>query len=82
MLRIHFTAGDLEYVRIARRPDPLWEIVCSVCRLQNKEGFVAFGPWRPSIAGRLRAEGPARRTARFLCGLVPYGPYFRSSSRT
>ncbi|MFJ8888790.1 ArsR/SmtB family transcription factor [Streptomyces sp. NPDC102402] len=76
MLRIHFTAQDLEYIRIARRPDPLWEIVCSVCRLQNKEGTLAFGPWRRSVAGRLREEGPGRRTARLLCGLVPYGPYF------
>ncbi|WP_406148279.1 ArsR/SmtB family transcription factor [Streptomyces sp. NBC_01012] len=76
MLRIHFTAQDLEYVRIARSPDPLWEIVCSVCRLQNKEGTVAFGPWRRSVAGRLRTEGPGRSAARFLCGLVPYGPYF------
>ncbi|MEU0300131.1 helix-turn-helix domain-containing protein [Streptomyces sp. NPDC006175] len=76
MLRIHFTTEDLEYVRIARRPDPLWEIVCSLCRLQNKEGLVAFGPWRRSVAGRLKAEGPGRRTARFLTGLVPYGPYF------
>ncbi|MEU8705969.1 metalloregulator ArsR/SmtB family transcription factor [Streptomyces sp. NPDC048565] len=76
MLRIHFTAQDLEYLRIARRPDPLWEIVCSLCRLQNKEGAVAFGPWRRSVAGRLTAEGPGRHAARFLCGLVPYGPYF------
>ncbi|MFB4423814.1 ArsR/SmtB family transcription factor [Streptomyces sp. QL37] len=76
MLRIHFTAEDLEYVRIARGPDPLWEIVCSLCRLQNKEGLVAFGPWRRSVADRLKAEGPGRRAARFLCGLVPYGPYF------
>ncbi|NEE46374.1 ArsR family transcriptional regulator, partial [Streptomyces sp. SID8455] len=49
MLRIHFTARDLEYVRIARGPDPLWEIVCSVCRLQTDEGRIAFGPWRRAV---------------------------------
>ncbi|MFE2929792.1 hypothetical protein [Streptomyces sp. NPDC059278] len=46
MLRIHFTGRDLENVRLARRPDPLWEIVCSLCRLQNPEGALAFDPWK------------------------------------
>jgi hypothetical protein len=46
LLRIHFTGQDLENIRIARSPDPLWEIVCSVCRLQTKEGPLAFDPWR------------------------------------
>ncbi|GFN04576.1 hypothetical protein Smic_31320 [Streptomyces microflavus] len=57
MLRIHFTARDLEHVRIARGPDPLWEIVCSVCRLQTDEGRIAFGPWRRAVTPLLRGGG-------------------------
>ncbi|MFJ9639990.1 DUF5937 family protein [Streptomyces sp. NPDC101178] len=57
MLRIHFTAQDLEYVRIARSPDPLWEIVCSVCRLQTDEGRIVFGPWRQAVGPLLRGGG-------------------------
>ncbi|MEW2066076.1 ArsR family transcriptional regulator [Streptomyces sp. NPDC007346] len=57
MLRIHFTAQDLAYVRIARSPDPLWEIVCSVCRLQTDEGRIAFGPWRRAVVPLLRGGG-------------------------
>ncbi|MEW1614695.1 MULTISPECIES: helix-turn-helix domain-containing protein [unclassified Streptomyces] len=81
MLRIHFTAQDLEYVRIARGPDPLWEIMCSVCRLQNDEGRIAFGPWRRAVAPRLRGGGAGggagadRAVALALRSLMPYGPY-------
>ncbi|WP_432148060.1 ArsR/SmtB family transcription factor [Streptomyces sp. bgisy029] len=60
MLRIHFTAQDLEYVRIARSPDPLWEIVCSVCRLQTDEGRIVFGPWRQAVGPLLRGGGAGR----------------------
>ncbi|MFD3416146.1 ArsR/SmtB family transcription factor [Streptomyces cyaneofuscatus] len=91
MLRIHFTAQDLEYVRIARSPDPLWEIVCSVCRLQTDEGRLAFGPWRRAVAPLLRGGGGGggregggeraggggvdRAVAVALRSLMPCGPY-------
>ncbi|MFD3645209.1 ArsR family transcriptional regulator [Streptomyces cyaneofuscatus] len=76
MLRIHFTAQDLEYVRIARSPDPLWEIVCSVCRLQTDEGRFAFGPWRRAVAPLLRGGGGVdRAVAVALRSLMPCGPY-------
>ncbi|MEU1221711.1 ArsR/SmtB family transcription factor [Streptomyces microflavus] len=85
MLRIHFTARDLEYVRIARGPDPLWEIVCSVCRLQTDEGRIAFGPWRRAVTPLLRggggggggggAGGADRAVAVALRSLMPCGPY-------
>ncbi|ARF73059.1 transcriptional regulator [Kitasatospora albolonga] len=85
MLRIHFTAQDLAYVRLARSPDPLWEIVCSLCRLQTDEGPLAFGPWRRAVAARLRGPGGAggggggggtdRAVALALRSLVPCGPY-------
>ncbi|MEI7032368.1 ArsR/SmtB family transcription factor [Streptomyces pratensis] len=73
VLRLHFTAQDLEYVRIARSPDPFWEIVCSVRQLQTGEGALAFGPWRRAVAPRLRAGGPDRAVALAMRGLVPPG---------
>ncbi|MFF2899095.1 helix-turn-helix domain-containing protein [Streptomyces sp. NPDC057966] len=76
MLRIHFTGRDLENVRLARRPDPLWEIVCSLCRLQNPEGALAFDPWRQVAGGLFRRGGPARDAASALRSLVPRAPYF------
>ncbi|EPJ38678.1 hypothetical protein STAFG_4234 [Streptomyces afghaniensis 772] len=76
MLRIHFTGSDLESVRIARRPDPLWEIVCSVCRLQAREGAVAFDPWRQTVAGLVRRDETARGAASALFSLVPRAAYF------
>lgn len=82
MLRIHFTAQDLAYVRLARSPDPLWEIVCSLCRIQTGEGPIAFGPWRRAVAARLRGAdgsgggaGGDRAVALALRSLVPCGPY-------
>ncbi|MEU0159251.1 ArsR family transcriptional regulator [Streptomyces sp. NPDC006261] len=87
MLRIHFTAQDLEYVRIARSPDPLWEIVCSVCRLQTDEGRIAFGLWRRAVTPLLRGGGGGggeragggggvdRAVAVALRSLMPCGPY-------
>ncbi|MBX9399350.1 helix-turn-helix domain-containing protein [Streptomyces sp. TRM72054] len=75
MLRIHFTSQDLENIRIARSPDPLWEIVCSVCRLQSKDGSLAFGPWRRVVRTRIRSDEASRWAARMLRTLVPYATY-------
>lgn len=54
MLRIHFTSRDLERIRIADRPDPLWEITCSACRLQSREGPQVFDLWRRGVRSQLR----------------------------
>ncbi|MEV8312170.1 hypothetical protein AB0P36_33920 [Streptomyces flavidovirens] len=75
MLRIHFTGQDLENIRIARSPDPLWEIVCSICRLQTKEGPLAFDPWRRVVRARIRRGGAPRWAAQALRTLVPYATY-------
>ncbi|MFJ6917968.1 ArsR/SmtB family transcription factor [Streptomyces sp. NPDC101133] len=76
MLRIHFTGADLENVRLARRPDVLWEIVCSVCRLQTREEPLAFDAWRSTAGTLLRRGGAARRSALALRSLVPNATYF------
>ncbi|MFJ2307170.1 ArsR/SmtB family transcription factor [Streptomyces sp. NPDC087787] len=38
MLRIHFTPEDFGRIRLARRPDPLRDITCSLHRLQTTRG--------------------------------------------
>ncbi|MBK3574344.1 hypothetical protein JHN63_11055 [Streptomyces sp. MBT65] len=43
MLHIHFTPLDLQSIRVARRPDPLWELVCATCRLGTNQGPLEFG---------------------------------------
>ncbi len=75
MLRIHFTSQDLENIRIARSPDPLWEIVCSVCRLQSKGGSIAFDPWRRAVRTRIRSGGAPQWAVRMLRTLMPYAVY-------
>jgi DNA-binding transcriptional ArsR family regulator len=75
LLRIHFTGQDLENIRVARSPDPLWEIVCSVCRMQDQAGHLAFGAWRRAVQGRIRGGGAPRRAARVLHSMVPLATY-------
>lgn len=76
MLRIHFSSQDLDSIRLARHPDPLWEIVCSLCRLQSREGRIAFDPWRRAAARRIGQGGHSREAALALRRLVPHAAYF------
>lgn len=76
MLRIHFTTEDLQRITLVQHPDPLWEIVCSICRLQDRGGAGTFGSWRRSSAGEMQRHGAAHRAASMLRTLVPLGPYF------
>ncbi|MDF9811086.1 helix-turn-helix domain-containing protein [Streptomyces sp. SPB162] len=76
MLRIHFTTEDLQRISLIQHPDPLWEIVCSMCRLQDRGGEGTFGAWRRSSAAEMRRHGSAHRAASMLRTLVPLGPYF------
>jgi DNA-binding transcriptional ArsR family regulator len=83
MLRIHFTPEDLQNIRITRRPDPLWEVVCAVCRLVTHEGPLEFGPWRRFIRERLATDPVANRAVHTLRALVPpvgYIPDFLTPS--
>ncbi|NML49203.1 winged helix-turn-helix transcriptional regulator [Streptomyces sp. R302] len=70
MLRIHFTADDLAGVRIAARPDVLWETILSFHRLRDRRGPVVFGGWRTETRARLGGE------TRLLAALVPSRGYF------
>lgn len=70
MLRVHFSGLDLARVRIAARPDALWETVLSFHRLRDRRDDSAFGKWRSETRGRLNGE------ARLLAPLVPTRGYF------
>ncbi|MEU6877140.1 winged helix-turn-helix domain-containing protein [Streptomyces sp. NPDC046712] len=70
MLRIHFTANDVAGVRMAARPDVLWETILSFHRLRDRRGSVVYGEWRSDTRTRLNGE------TRLLAALVPSRGYF------
>ncbi|MEV6316126.1 helix-turn-helix domain-containing protein [Streptomyces sp. NPDC051776] len=70
MLRIHFTGLDLARIRIAARPDALWESILSFHRLRDKRGASVFRQWRGETRTRLNGE------TRLLASLVPTRGYF------
>ena len=70
MLRVHFSGPDLARVRIAARPDALWETVLSLHRLRDRRDESAFGKWRTETRGKLNGE------SRLLAPLVPTRGYF------
>ncbi|MGW3662372.1 ArsR/SmtB family transcription factor [Streptomyces sp. NPDC005141] len=71
MLRIHFTSHDLQNIRVARQPDPLWELICGVCRLETGQGPLDFGHWRRAARERLATDALAGRALRPLRALIP-----------
>ncbi|MET9953977.1 winged helix-turn-helix domain-containing protein [Streptomyces sp. NPDC006339] len=70
MLRIHFTGNDLAGVRMAARPDVLWETILSFHRLRDRRGSMVYGEWRSEARIRLGSE------TRLLAALVPSRGYF------
>ncbi|MCL8013498.1 winged helix-turn-helix domain-containing protein [Streptomyces sp. AS02] len=67
MLRIDFTAEDLNRLRVAGEPDPLWETVLSLMRLQDRSAALVFDPWRREVrAGLARAGLTSTATALML----------------
>ncbi|MFK0023853.1 ArsR/SmtB family transcription factor [Streptomyces sp. NPDC090798] len=75
MLRIHFTSEDLQNIRVARQPDPLWELMCSVCRLETGQGPLEFGHWRRSARQRFSGDSNLGRALRPLRALIPSTGY-------
>ncbi|MFF1484206.1 ArsR/SmtB family transcription factor [Streptomyces sp. NPDC058319] len=76
MLRIHFTDADLGMLRVAGRPDPLWETVLGMQQLMGGTGTpVAFAAWRRRAAREI-AERRLGSAARLLCRLAPPRVYF------
>ncbi|WP_371678621.1 ArsR/SmtB family transcription factor [Streptomyces sp. NBC_01276] len=70
MLRIHFTGVDLARVRMAGRPDALWETILSFHRLRDRRDARLFGEWRTETRSRLNGE------TRLLGALIPARGYF------
>ncbi|MEU7552136.1 helix-turn-helix domain-containing protein [Streptomyces sp. NPDC044571] len=70
MLRIHFTGVDLARVRMAGRPDALWETILSFHRLRDRRDPRFFGEWRTEARSRLNGE------TRLLGALIPSRGYF------
>ncbi|MDT7786859.1 MAG: hypothetical protein QOF58_5278 [Pseudonocardiales bacterium] len=75
MLRIHFSAGDLERTQIAERVDPLWEMVFSRLRLTEGDSGVLLEPWLRDVR-RHGDRQVIRSGVRLLAVLSPLGPYF------
>jgi DNA-binding transcriptional ArsR family regulator len=73
MLRIHFTPADLARTTIAAEPDPLWEVVLSRFRIDDRRRPVTYRAW--VLALSTTARSPAR-PLRALRVLAPRGPYF------
>ncbi|MDT3398316.1 helix-turn-helix domain-containing protein [Streptomyces sp. B1866] len=70
MLRVHFTGDDLAGLRMAARPDALWETVLSFHRLRDKQAESVYGEWRAETRSRLQGE------TRLLAPLIPARGYF------
>lgn len=65
VVRIHFTDDDLTHIRLAQKPDPLWEALLSMHMLQTDSASLVFGHWRCAV----RRELPA--SVRDLLRLAP-----------
>ncbi|MGW3411355.1 ArsR/SmtB family transcription factor [Streptomyces sp. NPDC000888] len=76
MLRIHFEPEDFARIRLARDPDPLWEIVCSLHRLQTSQGRWAYADWYRAARDTLVGTPLGDAVRRLLVPLVPRARYF------
>jgi DNA-binding transcriptional ArsR family regulator len=76
MLRIVFTAEDLARIRVASKPDPLWESVLSLHQLADRRAAVG-GPYAHWVDWvRTVARDRVTRPARVLHDVAPAVPYF------
>ncbi|MFF0742478.1 ArsR/SmtB family transcription factor [Streptomyces sp. NPDC004111] len=75
MLRIHFGIEDLNRVRVAARPDPLWELVHALHLLQNRQAALVFDPWRREVRQAIVREN-LTSTVAALSRLCPWAAYF------
>lgn len=75
MLRIHFTPQDLARVRVANAPDPLWEITCSLHRLQTSRGRWAYADWYRETRSTLSGTQLGAAVRRLLVPVLPRARY-------
>jgi DNA-binding transcriptional ArsR family regulator len=76
MLRVHFTSDDLARTVVSAEPDPMWEILLSRFRLQERCLSVDFRPWARALAACRSRAVAVRAGRRVLRVLAPMGPYF------
>lgn len=76
MLRIHFTPEDLARIRLATSPDPLWEITCSLHRLQTSQGRWAYAHWYRNTRNAFTNTPLGRAVRRLLIPVLPRAAYF------
>ncbi|MFJ8578306.1 ArsR/SmtB family transcription factor [Micromonospora sp. NPDC093277] len=75
-LRIHFTAEDLSRTRLAVQSDPLWEIVCSLHRLQTRAGHAGYAGWHRQVRRDLQRAGLVALIRERLLPIAPLDRYF------
>ncbi|GGQ75734.1 ArsR/SmtB family transcription factor [Couchioplanes azureus] len=75
-LHIHFTAEDVSRTRLATGPDPLWEIVCSLHRLQTRRGYADFADWHRQARLDVNRTGLTETVRRRLLPIAPLTSYF------
>ena len=76
ILRIHFGVADLSRTRSLGAPDPMWEIVCAVHRLQTPLGRDCYGSWFRELHAALARTGGLPAIHETLIPLVPRAAYF------
>lgn len=75
-MRIHFTSEDLARTRLAARPDPMWEAVFSLYRLQTVRGRWAFADWYHRSRKVLAGTSLSRAVRLLLVPILPRAVYF------
>lgn len=75
MLRIDFSSEELNRLRVADSPDPLWETALSLHMLQHDRASLAFDPWRREVRAALARAG-LTGAVRSLVRLCPHASYF------
>lgn len=76
VLRIRFGFDDLCNTRIVAGPDPAWEIVASLLRLQTREGHSRYAEWHTRVRRDIGAARLAPVLRESLLPLTPRGAYF------
>lgn len=70
-LRMVFERADLQRVRMASAPDPMWELVLSLHQVRERRIADRFAPWQQNVRHRLRRSAQAPRWLSTLFTLVP-----------
>lgn len=69
ILKIHFSHDDLARIRVASKPDPLWELVMSLNKISTTIGGVNYNAWRSFARSAL--IGQPRQIRGVIRDLVP-----------